>query len=76
MHEGMFFKFALDFKGLYGGTEFSMKAANHERKGTQVHPAELLSWGSIVLCVLRESPSQRETNGCLCLDSVLSSLMV
>eukprot|EP00698_Gefionella_okellyi_P003690 TRINITY_DN1344_c0_g1_i3.p1 TRINITY_DN1344_c0_g1~~TRINITY_DN1344_c0_g1_i3.p1 ORF type:complete len:2301 (-),score=577.72 TRINITY_DN1344_c0_g1_i3:230-6262(-) len=34
-HHGMFFKFALDFKGLYGGTEFSAKAANHERKGLQ-----------------------------------------
>ena len=36
MYGGMFFKFACDFRGLYGGTEYSMKAANHERKGLQV----------------------------------------
>jgi hypothetical protein len=34
--DGMFFKFAVDYRGLYGGTEFARKAANHERKGLQV----------------------------------------
>jgi hypothetical protein len=36
MYRGMFFKFACDHKQIYGGSEFSMKAANHERKGLQV----------------------------------------
>eukprot|EP01104_Vermistella_antarctica_P017669 TRINITY_DN6304_c0_g1_i1.p1 TRINITY_DN6304_c0_g1~~TRINITY_DN6304_c0_g1_i1.p1 ORF type:complete len:349 (+),score=96.83 TRINITY_DN6304_c0_g1_i1:233-1279(+) len=30
--EGMFFKFALDKRGLYGGDEYIMKAAGHELK--------------------------------------------
>lgn len=31
--QGILFKFAVDWKGLYGGDEYSMKAASHELTG-------------------------------------------
>eukprot|EP00698_Gefionella_okellyi_P008753 TRINITY_DN2189_c0_g1_i3.p1 TRINITY_DN2189_c0_g1~~TRINITY_DN2189_c0_g1_i3.p1 ORF type:complete len:714 (-),score=144.48 TRINITY_DN2189_c0_g1_i3:1496-3637(-) len=33
LHDGMIFKFAADFQGIFGGDEFAMKAASHELKG-------------------------------------------
>jgi hypothetical protein len=33
----LFFKFALDWKNLYGGDEFSMKACSHEMKGLRAY---------------------------------------
>ena len=49
--DGMFFKFAVDHKGLYGGTEFARKAANHERKGLQVRSGFCDLYALYVVCL-------------------------
>ena len=37
MHNGIFYKFALDFVGLYGGDEFAQKAAGQELSGLRCY---------------------------------------
>jgi len=35
--EGIFFKFAIDAFGVYGGDDFAMKAAGHELNGLKAY---------------------------------------
>jgi hypothetical protein len=37
MEQGIFFKFAIDAFGVYGGDEFAMKAAGHELNGLKAY---------------------------------------